>query len=62
MRPVVVEISGSVTGSLPSLGVFEASVIGQEFPPSVDSKMLTLFVLIGAAVVPATFQVTVREP
>ena len=62
IRAVVVETSGRVTCSEPSFGVLAISVVGKVSPPSVESRMLTLAALTGAAVVDATFQVTVCRP
>ena len=45
---------------LPSLGVLARRTVGKLNPPSVESEILTLAVLIGAAVVLATFQVTLK--
>src|SRR5690349_12427026 len=50
------------TVSAPSFGVLVASVIGNVLPPLVESKIFTVAALTGAAVVSATFQVTVRDP
>ncbi len=50
---------GMVTASVPSLGVEARSVVGHVLPPSSESRMATLAQLTGAAVVDATFQVTV---
>ena len=58
MRAVDVVTFGIVTAWAPSFGVLETSVVGNVAPPSVDSMMLTFAALIGAPVVPATFQVT----
>ena len=57
-RAVVVVILGMVTLCVPSLGVLASSVV-KVAPPSVVNRMFTLAQLIGAAVVPATSQVTV---
>src|SRR5258706_1828786 len=60
---VVAMPAGIVTPWLPSFGVLARSSIGKALPPSTDSVMRTLAVLIGTAVVPATLQVTVcAEP
>src|SRR5687767_11165896 len=59
MRPVVVRLLGTVIDSEPSLATPLASAIGYVLPPSVESRMFTLAVLIGATSVPATAQVTV---
>jgi len=53
---------GNVTPALPSLGVLAARTMGKVWPPSVESVILTFAQLTGAAVVLATFQVTVRAP
>src|SRR5262245_52624190 len=59
IRPMVVWTpAGRPTVSLPSFGVEAASTIGKLAPSSVDSRIRTLDVLIGAASVPATLQVT----
>src|SRR2546423_12191746 len=58
-RAVVVGALGTVTFSVPSLGVLVSSTVGKLFPPSVESEILTLAQLTGAAVVLATFHVTV---
>src|SRR6476619_2039458 len=50
---------GSVTASDPSFGVLAARTIGYVWPPSFDRLIFTFAVEIGAASVPATFQVTV---
>src|SRR5688572_24725715 len=60
---VLAVLAGIVTPWLPSFGVLASSTIGNVLPPSVDKVMRTLAVLTGAAVVDATFQVTVcAEP
>jgi hypothetical protein len=51
-------VSGIVTDSDPSLGVLAARIVGKVKPPSVDREIVTFAVLTGAAVVPATLQVT----
>ena len=56
---VVVLTPGSVTSCEPSFGVFASSIVGYVKPPSVESRMLTFAQLTGAAVVFATFHVTV---
>ena len=58
-RAVVEFVLGIVTLCVPSLGVAAASVVGKVRPPSVESRMSTLAQLTGAAVVLATFHVTV---
>ena len=58
-RACVVAVAGRVTACEPSFGVLAARVSGNVAPPSVDSRMLTVAVLIGAAFVPETFHVTV---
>src|SRR5690242_14961044 len=58
-RAWVVERLGTVMPCVPSLGVFAASVVPNVLPPSSESRILTLAQLTGAAVVFATFQVTV---
>src|SRR5436190_11768609 len=60
---VVAMPAGIVTPWLPSFGVLARSSNGQLLPPSIDSVIRTFAVLIGAADVFATFQVTVwAEP
>jgi hypothetical protein len=56
---VLVLTFGIATFALPLLGTDAASTVGNVCPPSVDSEILTFAVLTGAAVVFATFQVTV---
>ena len=54
---------GIVTSAEPSFGVLAKSTVGKVWPPSVESEILTFATLTGAAVVLATFQVTVwTEP
>jgi len=60
IRPVEVAIFGKRTDWLPSLGVLAKRVVGKVFPPSVEKEILTFAALTGAAVVFATFQVTVK--
>lgn len=55
---LVLVSGGTVVESLPSFGVAAASVLGKVLPPSVERRMSTFARLTGAAVVPATFQVT----
>ena len=50
---------GAVTVAEPLLATFEASTVGYVRPPSRLRRILTVAQLMGAAVVPATFQVTV---
>lgn len=57
---VVVGVLGMVTTSLPSLAVLATSVL-KVVPPSVEREIFTLAQLTGAAVVLATFQVTVWD-
>jgi ABC-type amino acid transport substrate-binding protein len=59
-RAVVVCISGISTDSVPSFGVLTARTTGKVLPPSVESEILTFAALTGAAVVPLTFQVTLK--
>ena len=59
MRAVVVVTFAIVTDSVPSFAVLAARTVGNVTPPSVDNEIFTLAALTGAAVVPATFQVTV---
>src|SRR3954447_18442517 len=47
-RAVVVAVAGRSTLCVPSLGVLAASTVGKVFPPSVDSEIFTLALLIGA--------------
>ena len=53
---------GSRTVLAPLFGTLLASTIGNERPPLVESRMVTLAALTGALVVPATFQVMVCAP
>ena len=62
IRAWEVERSGRRMLSEPSLGVLVASRTGNVAPPLVESRRSTVAALTGAAVVPATFQVTVRAP
>src|SRR5215213_5524404 len=50
---------GTVIFSVPSFGVLAASVMGKLFPPSVESRILTVAQLTGATLVEFTLQVTV---
>ena len=59
MRACVVGVFGSVIVALPLLGRLLAMVVGKVLPPSVERRMFTSDVLMGAALVPAAFQVTV---
>src|SRR5687767_5372354 len=61
-RAVVVFSTGTLTACEPSFGVLAIRVVGNVSPPSVDRRMATFAVLMGAAVVPATSQVTVSVP
>ena len=62
MRLVLPGVLGTVTNCEPSLGVLDNSVVNV-LPPSVEIRIFTLAQLTGAAVVLATFQVTVAvEP
>ena len=56
---VVEVIAGMVTAADPSLGVLAVNTLGKVCPPSVDSEILTLAQLTGAAVVLFTSQVIV---
>jgi hypothetical protein len=56
---VLVDTIGRLTVSLPSFGVFAINVVGNVFPPSVESLMLTFAQLTGAAFVFATSHVIV---
>ena len=58
---VVEAVLGTVMVWLPSLEVLPARVIGKELPPSSERVTSTLGQLTGAAVVPATFHVTLCE-
>ena len=49
-------------GADPVFGTFAASTMGNDNPRLVESKMFTVVVLIGLLAVPATSQVTVRNP
>ncbi len=49
---------GTEIVSMPSFGVFITAENGKVAPLSVETRMLTVPALIGAAVVPATFHVT----
>lgn len=60
IRAVVVSMSGIRTDSAPSLGVLAARMVGKVLPPSVEREILTFAALTGAAVVPLTFQVTLK--
>src|SRR6185369_15137580 len=62
MRALEVIRLGKTTAWVPSLGTLVARTNGKEIPPLVESSRLTLVALTGEAVVPATFQVTVRTP
>jgi len=59
IRAVVVGVLGIETDSLPSFAVLARRVVGKVLPPSVETEILTLAALTGAAVVLATFHVTV---
>ena len=59
IRASVVAVPGRVTDCEPSFGVPATSTVGNVYPPSVESRMLTFAQLIGVAVVLATFHVTV---
>ena len=59
IRASVVAVPGRVTACEPSFGVPATSTVGNVYPPSVESRMLTFAQLIGVAVVLATFHVTV---
>ena len=56
---VLLNETGTLISSEPSLGVAAAKTTGKLFPPSVDNKMFTLAQFTGAPVVPFTLQVTV---
>jgi len=60
IRPTEVGVLGIRTDWLPSLGVLASRVVGNVLPPSVEREILTFAALTGAAVVFATFQVTVK--
>ena len=60
IRAVDVGVLGIKTDSEPSLAVLAARTVGNVLPPSVEREILTFAALTGAAVVLATFQVTVR--
>ena len=55
----VVATLGAVTDCEPSLGTFEAKTVGKVSPPSVDRRISTSEHATGAALVPATLQLTV---
>ena len=54
---VILVLFGIITDSVPSLGVFDARVIGHVLPPSVDNSMFTAEQFTGDASVFAEFQV-----
>ncbi len=56
---VVLAPTGIVTACEPSFAVLAAKTVGKVCPPSVDNEILTFAQLTGAAVVFATFHVTV---
>jgi hypothetical protein len=58
-RAVVVALLGTTISSDPSLGVLDAITMGNVVPPFVESEIFTFAQLTGAAVVFATFHVTV---
>ena len=60
IRAVDVGVLGIETDWVPSLGVLARRVVGNVLPPSVEREILTFAALTGAAVVLATFQVTVK--
>ena len=55
-------VLGTGTISVPSFAVLDANTVEKLFPPSVDSKMLTNWQLMGAKSVPFTLHVTVAVP
>src|SRR6188474_1827920 len=57
-RAVLVVTEGTTMASLPSLAVAAASTMGNEAPPSVESRMSTDAQLTGGTLVLATFQAT----
>ena len=59
-RVLAGKFSGSTTLSVPSLGVAAASVTEYVKPPSKESRISTRAAAMGAAVVPATSQLTAR--
>ena len=61
-RQVVLCEEGTVMTSDPSLGVADASTVGNVCPPSVDNNMFTEAQLTDPALVPFTLQVTVADP
>lgn len=60
IRAVVVGRLGIRTDSDPSFDVLAARMVGNVLPLSVEREILTFAALIGAAVVPKPFQVTVK--
>jgi len=60
IRAVDVGASGIKTDAEPLLAVLAVRMVGKVLPPSVDSEIFTFAALTGAAVVLATFQVTVK--
>ena len=59
IRAVEVVSDGITTEAEPVFGAPARSTVGKVFPPSVERRMLTEWQLTGAALVPATSQVTV---
>src|SRR3954452_10807770 len=59
IRAFFVGVFGTTTLWEPSFAVDAASTYGYVCPPSTDSEIFTLAVEMGAALVPATFHVTV---
>src|SRR4030095_5540144 len=60
-RAVVDGRLGTVIVSVPSFAVLASRTVGKEFPQARERKILTLAQLTGAAVVLATFHVTVCD-
>src|SRR5450432_4183734 len=60
IRAVDVGVLGIKTDAEPLLGVLATRTVGNVLPPSVEREILTFAALTGAAVVLATFQVTVE--
>src|SRR4051794_16068335 len=58
-RPDEVAVLGTVTDSVPSLGVLASTVVGNVSPPSVEYVIFTFATLNGELLVLAVFQLTV---
>src|SRR5882757_6324020 len=59
IRAVLLVTFGTVIVSVPSFGVADFNTVGKVWPPSEENRISTLAALMGAAVAPETFQVTV---